>query len=157
MVYRRISATRGALLLGQEDASNRERYPLRPCTRSRSSPQKAMRSSAQVLAPNNNTMISSMPESLRRCGASMRSGVEIVIMRHRPMIEKCRSSTWRNVGKQRAAHRVDSKTSEGRCYAIHPGSDLEQVVQPISRHDRRTGHGAMTSLYGHADPAFDCG
>jgi hypothetical protein len=43
-----------------------------------------MRIRAQVLTPSNNTIASSMIESLRWCHQSMRAGREIVIIQFRP-------------------------------------------------------------------------
>ena len=60
-------------------------YPLRRRISRRSRPQKAMRIRAKVLTPSNNTITSSMLESLRWCRESMRACREIVIIQLRKM------------------------------------------------------------------------
>jgi hypothetical protein len=92
-----------------------------------------------VLTPSNNTMTSSMPESLRCCVASMRIGLENVIIQHGQWLENC----CPDVRKQRDAHRVGSGARKDSRHAIHTRSDLEQVAQQVSRHDWRTGHSAV--------------
>lgn len=61
----------------------RKPYPLRRRISRKSRPQKAMRTKAKVLTPSNNTITSSMLESLRWCRESMRACREIVIIQLR--------------------------------------------------------------------------
>jgi len=70
-----------------------------------------MRIRAHVLTPSNNTMASSMTESLRWCRKSMRAGHEIVIVQFWPRARtKPFSGGDENVLKQTAAYLVVNKT-----------------------------------------------
>ena len=63
-----------------------------------------MRIRAQVLTPSNNTMASSMLESLRWCRESMRACREIVIIQFRPRPDETIFRGDENILKQRAAY-----------------------------------------------------
>jgi len=100
-----------ALLAATIRVEPEPRYPLRRRIPSRSRPQKAMRIRAHVLTPSNNTIASSMTESLRRCHKKHARRSQNC---HHSVAANVRTKPFsradENVLKQRTAYLVVNKT-----------------------------------------------
>ena len=130
------SGTRGATSCqrhSRQRSALNQTYPLRRRVPSRSRPQKAMRTRAHVLTPSNNTIASSMIESLRWCHQKhARRSRNCHLLVPASVGTKPFSRADENVLKQRPAYLVVNKQGRPTCSSSSGSSTPSKSGRPVN-------------------------